>query len=107
LSIYYYCDTIIDDTSALIVIRDSITQNKIYSRSGTYINRRPTQIITTITPEIRPTWNIGAGFFVGGNKNEFQAGPTIIITTNKKGSYTAGYDIINKTGSIGYYWHFR
>lgn len=105
---YFYQDTAINDTNALIIVFDTITQNRIINRRINYTNRRPTQIITnTIINSPAKLWNIGAGGFVGGNKTEFEAGASIIVTTNKKASYTASYDFINKTGRIGLFWNIR
>ena len=59
-----YTDTLIDDTTALVAITDTIQFNRIQSRALTYQNRRPTRYITLQTvaqpPEKRP-WHINAG----------------------------------------------
>lgn len=104
---YYYRDTLVNDSMALIVIFDTITQNKIISRSGEYKNRRPTVINNTTIINQSKVWNIGFGLFAGGNLSEFQAGPSLLITTNNRSSYLAEYDIMHKTFRIGMFWNVR
>jgi len=109
----YYEDILKDDTSAYIFIKDTITQNSIYTREWEFINRRPTIINTTTTINQYDTckdckrFNMGFGGFLGGNSGTFQAGVSMMLQTNKKSAYTVSYDVINKTGNIGIYWTIK
>ncbi|NCD07540.1 MAG: hypothetical protein EOL97_15640 [Spirochaetia bacterium] len=109
----YYNNIYLDDTSAYIGIEDTVFKNEIYSSKLTFINRRPTIINTTtyVTQydicEPCKQFNIGVGGLIGGYTDKFGAGPSIMLTTNKKASYSASYDIINKTGYFGLYWNIK
>lgn len=106
--IYFYADTLMNDTSAFIAVYDEITQNKIGARQWTFINRRPTQLITTITNvNDCKKWNIGLGGFFGGNMERFDYGLGIIITTNNRASYQAEYCFSDKSVRVGYYYNLR
>lgn len=110
LSKYVYIDTLINDTSAFMVITDTINRNNILSRSWEFKNRRPTQFITNTTTTIiqKPKkWNIGIGGFVGGNKSRFDAGIGVLVTTNKRSSYNVGFNPFDMSGRIGMYWNLR
>ena len=87
---------------------DEITQNKIGARQWTFINRRPTQLITTITNvNDCKKWNIGLGGFFGGNLERFDYGLGIIVTTNNQASYQAQYCFSDKSVRLGYYYNLR
>ncbi len=47
---HYYADTLKNDTSAFIALKETITQNRIVERSLMFQNRRPTAITTTTLP---------------------------------------------------------
>lgn len=100
----YYSDTIKDDTSALIVLNEVITQNDIYKRSFWFQNRRKTSITTTTTNEIigeipRNKFYLGAG--IEGEVNPFFRDPTItlngLLILKKRWAYEAevGFPIDN------------
>lgn len=109
----YYEDILKDDTSAYILVKDTISQNSLYTRQYEFINRRPTEINTTTTVYQYDTckeckrFNIGFGGFLGGNLDTFNAGFSIMLQTNKKSSYTLSYDPINKVGEVGIYWMIK
>jgi len=109
----YYNDTLKNDTSALIIIKDVVSQNILAQRQWEFINYRPTAIyntVNTITYDTCPEckkWNIGIGGMIGGYTDKFGAGPSIVVTTNKKASYSASYDVIQKIGYFGIYWNVR
>ena len=107
----YYYNVYLDDTTAYIATKDTIYQNEIYSSELTFINRRPTIINTTTihydTCKPCSRFNIGFGGFIGVGVNEIQAGPSVMLTTNKKSSYTLSYDIINKVGQVGVYYNIK
>jgi hypothetical protein len=108
LATYFYADTVIDDTSAFMVVFDSVSQNKIMSRRAEFRNRRPTQIITQTTIlSPFPKWNIGVGCFVGGNSARFDAGIGIIYTGKRNALYQAEFNPFDKSFRVGMYWNLR
>lgn len=108
LDTYFYADTLMDDTSAFIAVYDQISRNRIGARQWTYINRRPTQLITTITNvNDCKKWNIGLGGFFGGNLERFDYGLGVIVTTNNRASYQAEYCFSDKSVRVGYYYNLR
>ena len=89
-----YLDTLKDDTSALIVLLDTVYQNKLQKRSMAFQNRRSTLITTTTTiiGEIPVNkFYIGAG--IDGEINPFYRDPAItlngLLVTKKRWSYEA------------------
>lgn len=112
----YYSDTIKNDTSALIVLNEVITQNDIYKRSFWFQNRRKTSIITTTTNEIigeipRNKFYLGAG--IEGEVNPFYRDPAItlngLLVMKKRWAYEVevGFPLKNinnvRIGVKGYY----
>lgn len=104
----YYSDTIKDDTSALIVLNEVITQNDIYKRSFWFQNRRKTSITTTTTNEIigeipRNKFYLGAG--IEGEVNPFYRNPTItlnaLLVMKKRWAYEVEFGFpINKIENV-------
>lgn len=58
-----YTDTAINDTSALVVIADTLQHNRIVSRAVTFQNRLPrvTRTITSTITNQPPAWRYGFG----------------------------------------------
>jgi hypothetical protein len=104
----YYSDTLINDTTALIIVKDSVLQNRIVSRSWEFQNRRPVQLITTLTPVVpeRNKLKFGAGLAIGGNMQNFELAPGIILNKNKT-AFTLSYDLYCRSLRIGYYYWFN
>ena len=107
-----YNPVYLDDTSAYISTIDTVFKNELYSSELVFINRRPTAInhntiITYDTCKPCKHWNIGVGALIGGYTDKFGAGPSVIVSTNKKMSYTASYDFIQKIGYFGIYFNVR
>ncbi len=91
---------------ALIVVKDSVLQNRIVSRSWEFQNRRPVQLITTLTPPVVPERNklkFGAGLAIGGNRKNFEIAPGIIISKNRS-TFSLSYDLYCKSVRLGYYY---
>lgn len=88
-----YTDTAVNDTSALIVITDTLHRNQITSRAVMFQNRRAVQTITTNyhPPPDCPRWNIGAGIhYTSGTFT-----PAIQLTTHR---FT--FTVSGLTGSV-------
>lgn len=98
---HYYCDTLLNDSLAFIVIMDSISHNKIQFRSFEYRNRRPIAINQTIITTGSRVFRFGAGAYIGGNSNSFSAG-VLFLASKDKNVFISGYDFIGKQVKIGY-----
>lgn len=81
---YYQVDTLKNDTSALIIVKDTISQNRTQSRQWEFVNNRPTQIINKYYTYVEnKPFNLHFGGFIGGRPDMFLCGPSIMVTTNK------------------------
>jgi hypothetical protein len=97
-----YADTLKDDTSALIVLLDTVYMNQLQKRSMAFQNRRSTSIITTTTiiGEI-PVNKLYFGAGIDGELNPFYRDPTIslnaLLVMKKRWAYEVefGFPIKN------------
>jgi hypothetical protein len=112
-TIRQYNDTLINnDTVALFVLNESVTQNRVTERSFTYLNLRP-KIVETIeitkTKEIhiQPHPQFGIGGSIGGNTDRFTYSVGTIYQPTKKVAIKGEYDVINKELRIGGYYMFN
>jgi len=99
---YYYNDTLKNDTSALVVVNDVVTENRLQARKLIFQNRRPTVINTTINNYGETPCNklyIGAG--LGKSIPNFLTDSVIrmpvalLLTTKGRWAYELEYDIFN------------
>lgn len=105
---YYQVDTLKNDTSALIIVKDTISQNRTQSRQWEFVNNRPTQIINKYYTYVEnKPFNLHFGGFIGGGPDMFLCGPSIMVTTNKHSTYGINYDPFNKIGFIQIYWNIK
>jgi hypothetical protein len=116
-----YTDTLKNDTSALIIVKDVVSQNILAQRQWEFINQRPTIINTTTniisydTCKQCKQFNLGFGGFISarpenvskGRTGFIGFGPSILLTTNKKSSYGVSYDVINNIGEFSLYWNIK
>lgn len=108
ISAYYtykiYSDTLKNDTSALIVLKDTVYRNELLNRLLIFQNRKAT-LINTYTP-VPPTRN---RFYLGvtaGTKDfaQFDLGPSALFVTKKKFALSYSYQILHKEHWItGYF----
>lgn len=103
---YYYQDTMKDDTSALVILNDMVTENRLQNRKLIFQNRRATVINTTITNygDI-PAHKIylGAGLnnsVVNFNENTLGLTANVLWVTKNRWAYEAGYDIFHKSFEV-------
>ena len=75
-----YTDTLKDDSSALLVVSDTVHNNSLRSRLFEFQNRRPT-FINNVTNEI--VVNDGNGFFIGGGLIGTSPGAEFSIVKNR------------------------
>jgi hypothetical protein len=117
-----YEDKALDDSTALIIVKDTISQNKIWYRKVTYLDRTPTIINTTVVTPLQDCpkpkqFNLGFGGFISARpkiikpletiEQFFGFGPTILLTTNRKSSYGISYDVFNGIGEFSMYYNIK
>jgi hypothetical protein len=98
-----YDRTIINDSTGLLIIHDSVTHNRLkrYSLTG-HINM--IELTTTITNDVTiPLRNrVFLGMQIGSNLNSLMIVPTATLLTSKdKTCYTVAYDPFSKVGYVG------
>jgi hypothetical protein len=100
-----YQDTLQNDSNALIVIMDTITQNRITYRQP-QITLYPKTIRQTSVVEVsQPIKNkFYLGLAIGRNPNQFSLAPSIMLQSKKGVGYSLSYDIFTKDMYIGIYW---
>lgn len=103
---YFYHDTLKDDTSALVIVNDVVTENRLQARKLIFQNRRATVINTTINNYgDLPTHKIyiGAGLnnsVVNFDENTLGLTANVLWVAKNRWAYEAGYDVFNKTFGV-------
>jgi hypothetical protein len=98
---YYYQDTLKDDTSALVIVNDMVTENRLQNRKLIFQNRRSTVINTTINNYGEmPAHKIyfGAGLnnsVVNFDENTLGLTANVLWVTKNRWAYEASYDIFH------------
>jgi hypothetical protein len=101
-AVRYYSDTI-SDTSMLVIINDTVTQNMIAYRNVLMQNKRPIMIETTEIYNCKPKWFIGADVMLSDKTGVgIQA-----LRVNNNHAWNIGYDLVNKGITAGYYFRFK
>lgn len=90
-----YEDTLKNDTSALIVLKQSLFKNRIDSTELIFQNRRNTSISTTIMQQKQYTW--GAGSIIGHNEISVYG-----EYSKDRISCILGYNLTTKTPIMGF-----
>lgn len=90
-----YTDTIRNDSSALIVVKDTITRNRIISRQVSFQNRRQTSVIFNTTNITYENIGVFGGMMAIGNSGRFGIGPAVLLVHNQS-AYSLGFDLLNK-----------
>lgn len=92
---YVYTDTLKDDTSAFIAVKDIISKNRFVATRGlTYQNRTPTQINKTIEKHIHNERKL----FVGGQFGPSTGQASVMYKDLNDFQYMVGYDFVNPKG---------
>lgn len=101
---HFYVDTLLNDSNALIVILDTVSQNHIIYRKP-QITLYPKTIKQTSLVEVsQPTSNkVYLGMTIGRNPNQFSLAPSIMLQS-KRSVYSLSYDILNKDLYVGFHW---
>ncbi len=105
---HYYADTLANDTNALIIVYDTISQNKIISRKPvieifTHLIKQTT--IQKVPAMAKPM--IYAGIGVGRNPNQFGLTGNVLYISRKDNAYSLSYDLLNHNLYFSMYWKIR
>ena len=100
-----YQDTIINDSNALIIMRDTISQNQIIYRQPLVtlfpqITYR-TQTVEVLRPQKAALY---LGFAIGRNPSQFSLSPTAMLQSKKGSIYSFSYDLISHDMQVGMSW---
>ena len=104
---YIYVDTMFNNDSTIVVrINDSISQNAIQSRAVFIQDRRPLAIVTPtlITPAPKKRIVVNAGLMLGTNLQQYTIEPTVAIQTRRDDIILGGVDILGQPAiyKVGY-----
>ncbi len=104
----FYKDTLLNDTNALIIVSDTISQNKIIYRLPDlriypHIIRQTTYLKQKASFRRKLFLGIGAG----GGFNRFGLSANMLYITKKDHAYSFSYDLLNKSFYLGMYWKIK
>jgi hypothetical protein len=101
-----YHRVLVDDTTALIELIDTVHQNQLHQGKLIFRNRQPVTIHETyvIHPVPEPRFQLYAGGFVSGSQERLGAGPAMFVKTRRDHLYGLGYDAIDKTAQLHMQW---
>jgi hypothetical protein len=105
---HFYKDTLLNDTNALIVVSDTISRNRIISRSP--LLRIYPHIIrqtTTITKKAPGRRKLFPGIGAGQSFNHFGLSANMLYITKKEHAYSFSYDVLNKSFYVNMYWKIK
>lgn len=90
------------DREVTVIIEDSISQNRIFHRSRFIQNNRASTISTyTITDPVKTKVFIGPT--IGGGKNSFDVGASIMLMTKKEHAYAYTYQAVSRQHNLTAY----
>jgi hypothetical protein len=101
-----YLDTLKNDTSALVIVSDTVEMNELKSRMLNFQNRRPISIITntTILPAPEARTKVFAGMTTGRSLNNFALGASVMLISKRDQAYSLTYDVINQDAYFSIFW---
>ncbi len=105
---YYYQDTILYDTNGLIVVSDTITQNRISYRKPTItLYPRLIKQNNLINQVTQPKVKVFLGLGIGGNMTHFSLSPSLLLITKKETAYSLSYDLLDRGVNFTMYWKIK
>lgn len=105
---YYYQDTLLNDSNALIILVDSITQNRIsYRKPQIRLYPRLIKQTTFVKQVSQPKTKLLVGIGIGRNSIHFALSPSLMLITKKQTAYSLSYDLINRDVYFTMYWKLR
>ena len=103
-----YGDTLMNDSSALIIVQDTVFKNKLLQRELYFRNRRATVINNTNVIQEDKRFKMYIGLGVGASTSlsdqRFSLSPELLFVTSESSVTGLRYDLINKIVSVGFYW---
>jgi hypothetical protein len=105
-----YLDTLKDDSSAFIAIRDTVTENRLRGRQLYFANRKPTAIIhtTTVQPSETERMKLYAGAMLALTpEDKSDIGPVIMMMTPKGAGYSYAYGVNEKSHTLTVVWKIK
>lgn len=101
---YFYMDTLQNDSNALIILLDTVSQNRIMYRQPQITLYPKTIRQTSIVEVSQPKPNkVFLGIAIGRNPKQFSLAP-LIMYQSKRMAYSLSYDVLNKDLYVGLYW---
>jgi len=103
-----YNDTLLNDSTALISINDTVWMNELQHRKLNFVNRRPqvTQVVTNtiLGDTARKRNKVFIGLLLGRSLSEYTVGLSLMLVTKKEAAYSISVDPVFKNvyGSIFY-----
>jgi len=102
---YVYDRILLDDTSAYISLRDTVSRNRLSRSTLNFINRRPTQIINNTTITSNPVNKMFVGPVIGGSlEGNLMLGATATLVTKRDNAYQVTIDPFNRSLEAGVLW---
>ena len=108
-----YEDTLVNDSSGLIALRETVRHNRLYDRELTFVNRRATYVYsattTTAATTTTPTDAAGAGLrvYCGGFAGKGLAAPVVGVG-RKRWRVGVGYNLAGGGGVVASFsWEIR
>ena len=102
---FAYQDTLQNDSNAIIVVTDTISQNRITYRHPqiTLFPHliRETTVVKLPSPIRRKLF---VGLNIGRNPHQFSLAPTLMYLSRKQTAYSFSYDVLSGDVFIGMYW---
>ena len=100
----YYLDTLKNDTSALVVVIDTVSWNTLQGRGLIFQNRRATSIVTVTPPATTSGRALYLGASIGYRPEKVGFGPAIMYTDNSRHAYSLSFDIVNRDINLSMTW---
>lgn len=96
----FYADTTTDDTTYWVLVKDTISRNRILYRDVTYRDLSPTQIIRNTYITTSNKFFIGMDIIVGKGYSAIM--PTLEWKTRNDNLFGVGYDLMNQDVQLSF-----
>ena len=107
-STVFYRDTILNDSSAIFIVKDSIHMNRIKVRETSYkLYNKAINTTTTITEPAKLRNKVFVGLGAGGSPTSFGLSLNLMLITKKDNAYSISYDGLNKDIWFTMYWKIK
>jgi len=104
-AINYYEDVLVDDTNGRVIVKDSVSENRIVHRSFLYEPVIHTHYVERTERIYKAEFYGGIG--LGRSPTEFGLAPSFMFISKKRNAYSAHYDILNRDLYVTMYWCFN